>query len=123
MNGHVPVKEKDGESPIKGNGRLFMIDGGFSKAYQRQTGIAGYTLIYNSNFMKLISHEPFAGREDAIKYNKDIHSVTNVTEELDHRLKIRESDIGVGIERDISRLYKLMEAYRSGIIPEHTCKS
>lgn len=120
INGHVPIKSKDGESPIKGNGRLFIIDGGFCKAYQKTTGIAGYTLIYNSHYMRLSAHEPFDGKENAIHDNKDILSSTIVSEELDHRLKISEMDRGKKLKAEIEHLQKLLYAYRHGIIAENS---
>jgi len=123
INGHVPVKVKDGESPIRGNGRLFNIDGGFSKAYQKTTGIAGYSLIYNSYVMKLVAHEPFPGKEEVLKNNKDIQHMTDVTEELQDRLMISDTDNGAKLQRNIKRLTKLMEAYKSGVIPENLGKN
>ncbi|HPZ00165.1 MAG TPA: fructose-bisphosphatase class III, partial [Clostridiales bacterium] len=120
VNGHVPVKSKDGESPIKGNGKLFVIDGGFSKAYQKTTGIAGYTLIYNSRHMAISAHEPFEGKEVALKKNKDIASSVVVTEELDHRIKIRETDIGKQLQKNVDYLKRLIEAYKLGYIQEQS---
>lgn len=120
INGHVPVKSKDGESPVKGDGRLFIIDGGFCRAYQKTTGIAGYTLIYNSHYMRLAAHEPFDGTESAIKNNKDILSATIVSEELDHRLKISEVDRGKKLQAEIDHLQQLLDAYRSGVIAEYS---
>ncbi len=118
INGHVPVRSKDGESPVKGNGKLIVIDGGFSKAYQKTTGIAGYTLIYNSRHMAISAHEPFAGKETALKQNKDIVSSVVITEELDHRIKIRETDIGQQLQKNVDYLKQLIEAYRQGYIQE-----
>ena len=120
INGHVPVKSKNGESPIKGDGRLFIIDGGFCRAYQKTTGIAGYTLIYNSHYMRLSAHEPFDGKKNAIKNNKDILSATIVSEELDHRLKISEMDRGKKLQAEIDHLQMLLYAYRHGIIAEYS---
>lgn len=120
INGHTPIKSKDGESPIKGEGKLFIIDGGFSKAYQKTTGIAGYTLIYNSRFMHLSAHLPFEGKDRAIEDNLDIANITVVSERLDHRIKIKETDIGRELQKDIDHLTKLLSAYRSGLIPERT---
>ena len=118
INGHVPVKSKDGENPVKGEGKLIVIDGGFCRAYQSTTGIAGYTLIYNSYIMRLSSHEPFAGRENAIKYNKDILSASVVFERLDSRIKISETDNGKKLQKNIDHLSKLLEAYKLGVISE-----
>lgn len=120
INGHVPVKSKNGESPVKGDGRLFIIDGGFSRAYQPTTGIAGYTLIYNSHYMRLAAHEPFSGTKNAIKNNKDILNATIVSEELDHRLKISEVDRGKKLQKEIDHLENLLYAYRNGIISEYS---
>lgn len=122
INGHVPVKSKDGENPVKGDGKRIVIDGGFCKAYQSTTGIAGYTLIYNSYIMRLSSHEPFAGRENAIKHNKDILSASVVFERLDSRIKISETDNGKKLQKSIDHLNKLLEAYKLGIIAENEAK-
>lgn len=118
MNGHVPVRTKDGESPIKANGRLVLIDGGFCKAYHPRTGIAGYTLIYNSQGMRIVAHEPFDSVEKAIKENKDIHSTSTVFESLHTRIKIADTDTGRGIKQRIAELSALLEAYRAGIVKE-----
>lgn len=118
VNGHVPVKSKKGESPVKGGGKLLVIDGGFCKAYQKTTGIAGYTLIYNSNCMRLVSHQPFAGRERAITENWDISSSSQVLERMDQRMKIRQTDIGRNLQEQIRDLKDLVVAYRSGEIVE-----
>lgn len=119
INGHIPVKSKDGENPIKGGGKLIVIDGGFCRAYQPTTGIAGYTLIYNSYVMRLSSHEPFVGVENAIKYNKDILSTSVVFERLDSRIKISETDNGVLLQKNIDELKKLLKAYKTGALMEH----
>lgn len=118
INGHTPVKSKDGESPVKGDGKLIDIDGGFCKAYQKTTGIAGYTLIYNSFIMRLSSHDAFTSREEAIRYNKDILSASVVFERLDKRIKISETDNGKKLQKQIDNLNRLMEAYKLGIISE-----
>ena len=118
INGHVPVKSKKGESPIKAGGKLLVIDGGFCKAYQKTTGIAGYTLIYNSNCMRLVSHEPFAGRENAIKENRDIASSSIVFERMESRIKIMSTDIGRQLQEQIDDLMALLWAYRHGKIVE-----
>ena len=118
INGHVPVKSKKGESPIKGGGKLLVIDGGFCKAYQGTTGIAGYTLIYNSECLRLVSHEPFAGREDAIRQNRDIGSSSQIFERLDKRQKIAGTDIGRALQEQIDDLMALLAAFRSGAIAE-----
>ena len=118
INGHIPVKSKKGESPIKGGGKLLVIDGGFCKAYQKTTGIAGYTLIYNSNCLRLVAHEPFTGRADAIRNNRDIASTSQIFERMDTRQKIAETDIGRQLQEQIDDLMALLAAYRSGAIAE-----
>ena len=119
INGHVPVKAGKGESPIKGGGKLVVIDGGFCKAYQKTSGIAGYTLIFNSYSYRIIAHEPFAGKEKAVRENFDIASTTTVFESLEHRMKIAETDAGREIQTQINDLMRLLEAYRSGAILEN----
>lgn len=119
INGHVPVKTKEGESPVKAHGRLVVIDGGFCRAYQPTTGIGGYTLIFNSWGTKLASHEPFSGREDAIRSNKDIISTTAIFDRVDSRIKIAETDIGAQLQASIGELTELLRAYRSGEIKEN----
>jgi len=118
INGHVPVKTKDGESPIKANGKLLVIDGGFSKAYQPQTGIAGYTLIYNSYGLLLASHEPFESIQKAIEEEKDILSTTTVLEKTSKRKCVSDTDIGIELEQQIGDLKMLLTAYRKGLIKE-----
>ena len=118
INGHVPVKSKKGESPLKAGGKLLVIDGGFCKAYQKTTGIAGYTLIYNSNCMRLVSHEPFAGRANAIKENRDIASSSIVFERMESRIKIMSTDVGRQLQEQIDDLMALLWAYRHGKIVE-----
>lgn len=118
INGHIPVKSKKGESPIKGGGKLLVIDGGFCKAYQKTTGIAGYTLIYNSQCFRLVSHEPFVGRADAIRENRDIVSSSVVFEPLEARMKIAQTDIGRQLQEQIDDLMALLWAYRRGEIVE-----
>ena len=120
INGHVPVKSKKGESAIKAGGKLLVIDGGFCKAYQKTTGIAGYTLIYNSNCLRLVAHEPFSGRANAIRNNLDIASTTHIFERMDTRQKIAETDIGRQLQEQIDDLMALLAAYRSGAIAENT---
>ncbi len=121
INGHVPVKAKKGESPIKGGGKLIVIDGGFCKAYQPTSGIAGYTLIYNSRTMRIIAHQPFAGREKAIQENFDIISTTQVFERMDSRLKIAQTDVGRELQNRINDLRALLQAFKAGLVTEdHT---
>ena len=118
INGHVPVACKKGENPIKANGKLFIIDGGLSKAYHAKTGIAGYTLIFNSYGMLITSHEPFSTRTEAIEFEQDIHSTTVVVEKTVKRIKVMDTDIGVELKEQIAELELLLEAYRSGTIAE-----
>ena len=119
VNGHVPVITKKGESPIKANGKLLVIDGGFSRAYQKKTGIAGYTLINNSYGLQLVSHSPFESTEKAIREELDIVSTTMVVENEGLRKHVGDTDIGVELKASIRDLEKLIEAYRTGRIKEN----
>lgn len=116
MNGHVPVKTKDGESPVKGNGRLILIDGGFCKAYHRTTGIAGYTLISNSHGMRIVAHEPFTTVADAVQNNTDIHSTSQIFETRKDRIMTAVTDQGQENQASIEDLRLLLTAYRMGLI-------
>ena len=118
INGHVPVKAKKGESPIKGGGKLIVIDGGFCKAYQPTSGIAGYTLIYNSRCMRIVAHQPFAGQKNAIENNWDIDSTATVFERMDARMKVAETDMGHQLQERIDDLRELLKAYTSGEVAE-----
>ena len=118
INGHIPVKAKKGESPIKGGGKLVVIDGGFCKAYQPTSGIAGYTLIFNSWCFRIVSHQPFAGRQDAIENNHDIANSSDVFERLGSRMRISQTDIGRTLQAQSDDLCLLLEAYRSGAVTE-----
>jgi fructose-1,6-bisphosphatase-3 len=118
INGHVPVKAKKGESPIKGGGKLIVIDGGFCKAYQSTSGIAGYTLIYNSRSLRIVAHQPFVGRARAIRENYDISSSTNLFERMEDRQKILETDTGRDLQKRIDDLRLLLDAYRDGVVTE-----
>ncbi len=118
INGHVPVKSKKGESPVKGGGRLVVIDGGFCKAYQKTTGIAGYTLIYNSGCFRLVAHQPFVGRAAAIRKNWDIASTSQIFERLDSRATIEDTDNGRRMQGQVDSLLDLVRAYRTGAIVE-----
>ena len=118
INGHVPVKTKDGESPIKANGKLLVIDGGFCRAYQPETGIAGYTLIYNSYGLLLASHAPFESTQKAIDEGKDIISSTIVLEKSTNRIRVKDTDVGLEIKEQIKDLESLLIAYRQGLIKE-----
>ena len=118
INGHVPVKRKNGESPVKCNGKVMVIDGGFSKAYQRETGIAGYTLIYNSYGLLLVAHEPFESTESAIEKESDIHSESMVIRRVVQRSLVENTDVGKELKEQIADLEVLLEAYRSGELKE-----
>jgi fructose-1,6-bisphosphatase-3 len=122
INGHVPVKVKKGESPVKANGKVFVIDGGFAKAYQKETGIAGYTLIYNSQGMHLAMHEPFESTQIAISEEKDILSTITIVEKTRLRQLIADTDIGAELKGQINDLCQLLDAYRSGRIKEAITK-
>lgn len=118
VNGHVPVKRKDGESPIKCGGKVMVIDGGFSKAYQKQTGIAGYTLIFNSYGLLLVAHEPFESTEAAIEKENDIHSELTVVQRVHDRLLVGDTDVGRDLKGQVKDLERLLSAYRNGEIIE-----
>ena len=119
INGHVPVRTKKGESPIKGGGKLIVIDGGFSKAYQPTSGIAGYTLIYNSRHYRIVSHQPFAGRWNAIHKNDDIRNESEVFEIMETRMRMSQTDEGVELQTRVDDLMMLLEAYRTGAVTEN----
>lgn len=118
INGHVPVKAIKGEKPIKAGGKLFVIDGGLSKAYQEATGIAGYTLIYNSKGLILVAHEPFQSRKIAIEEETDIISTEIIVEKTEKQLLINDTDTGKEIKEQILVLKSLVEAYKKGWIRE-----
>jgi len=118
INGHVPVKVKKGESPIKAGGKLIVIDGGLSRAYQGVTGIARYTLVSNSEGMRLVSHEPFKSTEDAIENGADIAVSTEVIEKNKERMFIKQTDVGKKLAIEIEDLKELLFMYREGIIKE-----
>ncbi|MGL6174564.1 MAG: fructose-1,6-bisphosphatase [Cellulosilyticaceae bacterium] len=118
INGHVPVKIKKGESPIKAGGKVFMIDGGFTKAYQKVTGIAGYTLIYDAKSIKLASHKPFEGIENAIELETDIVTTMDVIEQMDETKKVADTDVGKEIKQQIEVLLRLIACYQSGVLKE-----
>ena len=119
INGHVPVKVRKGESPIKGGGKLIVIDGGFSKAYQPTSGIAGYTLIFNSRQLRIVSHQPFAGRYNALHKNDDIENESLVFETLENRMRVSQTDEGAELQTRVDDLMLLLEAYRSGAVTEN----
>lgn len=118
INGHVPVKTIKGESPVKANGKLLVIDGGFSRAYQPETGIAGYTLVYHSHGMQLVQHEPFESTWKAISEGKDIKSTTFIVEFNTQRMMVKDTDKGLVLREQITDLTMLLEAYRKGLIKE-----
>lgn len=120
INGHVPVHVAQGENPIKADGRLMVIDGGFAKAYHDTTGIAGYTLVYHSRGFELIQHEPFTSTIEAIERGTDIVSSTQIVEMTGQRQMVRDTDKGKAILSQINELNDLLYAYRHGIIKEHS---
>lgn len=118
INGHVPVHVCNGENPIKANGKLMVIDGGFSQPYHKETGIAGYTLVYHSRGFVLVQHEPFTSTIDAIQKCSDIKSSTQIVEMSSHRMRVADTDIGRELKNQISDLQRLLYAYRHGYIKE-----
>ena len=118
INGHVPVHASKGENPIKANGKLMVIDGGFSEAYHKETGIAGYTLVYHSRGFQLVQHEPFTSAADSIRQGTDIKSTTQIVEMSAHRMFVADTDKGTELRTQIEDLKKLLYAYRHGIIKE-----
>lgn len=119
INGHVPVKTIKGEQPIKANGKMLVIDGGFSKAYQPETGIAGYTLVFHSRALQLVQHEPFESRQKAIEEGLDIKSNTFLVEFNSQRMMVKDTDKGAELQTQVRDLKKLLAAYRHGLIKEH----
>ena len=122
INGHVPVKTIKGENPIKAGGKLMVIDGGFSKAYQPETGIAGYTLVYHSRGFELVQHEPFSSIEEAVSQGQDIKSTRSLVEMTNHRMHVKDTDIGIELQSQIDDLKELLDAYRSGDIKERNLR-
>ena len=120
INGHVPVHASRGENPIKADGKLMVIDGGFSKTYHETTGIAGYTLVYHSRGFQLIQHEPFTSTQDAVARGTDIKSSTQIEVMTGHRARVRDTDRGRQLKMQIDELRQLLYAYRHGIIKENT---
>lgn len=114
INGHTPVRTSKGEHPVRANGKLLVIDGGFCKSYHKTTGIAGYTLIFNSHGIRIKSHQPFQSVYAALTENKDIESKSELVETESERLMVRNTDIGAKIKEDIEGLKMLLRAYRSG---------
>ena len=122
VNGHTPVKTIKGESPIRADGRLLVIDGGFCQAYHPKTGIAGYTLISSSRGMRLKAHEAFKSVEEALERNADIQSETTRFDVPKRRLMVSDTDTGEDIRNQINDLRQLLEAYRTGLLPERACE-
>lgn len=122
INGHVPVRINKGEKPIRANGKLMVIDGGFAKAYHRTTGIAGYTLIYHSRGLQLVQHEPFTSTEEAIRNGSDIVGTIQIVELSAKRMRVRDTDKGRELAGQIQELTELLHAYRLGIIKERSMK-
>lgn len=118
INGHVPVKVKEGESPVKANGKLIIIDGGFCKAYHKKTGIAGYTLISNSRGLRLLEHQSYANIKESLKANQDIESVSCTLELQNYHSSTADTDLGEEIQCQINDIYHLMLAYQNGLVPE-----
>lgn len=118
INGHVPVRLNKGETPIRANGKLMVIDGGFAKAYHATTGIAGYTLVFHSRGFQLVKHEPFTSAEEAIRNGSDIVSTTEIVELSQRRMRVRDTDKGRILQAQINELSELLFAYRHGIIKE-----
>ena len=118
INGHVPVHVAKGENPIKANGKLMVIDGGFSEAYHSETGIAGYTLVYHSRGFQLVQHEPFMSAQDAIQRGIDIKSTTQLVELSAHRMRVADTDKGTELRAQVEDLRQLLYAYRHGILKE-----
>ena len=118
INGHVPVKVRKGESPIKGGGKLIVIDGGFSRAYQSTSGIAGYTLIYNSRHYRIVSHQPFTSKWNAVHKNDDIRNDSEIFEKMETRMRVSQTDEGAELQDRVNMLMMLLDAYRSGAVTE-----
>ncbi|MCQ2384224.1 MAG: fructose-1,6-bisphosphatase [Paludibacteraceae bacterium] len=119
INGHVPVKTIKGENPIKADGKMFVIDGGFSRAYQPETGIAGYTLVYNSQGLQLVQHEPFTSAKRAVEEGLDIKSMRTIVEFNSQRMLVRDTDKGRQLQREVDELRSLLVAYRYGLVKEN----
>lgn len=118
INGHTPVRTVEGEMPVRANGKLMVIDGGFCRSYHKTTGIAGYTLIYNSHGIRIKAHQPFESVYTALRENKDIESESELVETEKERLMVKHTDNGKKILEDIEGLKKLLEAYRDGTIEQ-----
>ena len=119
INGHIPVEKINGETPVKADSKVIVIDGGFSKAYQKTTGIAGYTLVSGSTGMRIIAHEPFTSTEEAIANDEDIHSSIDIQETINKRITIASTDKGKELQSQINDLIELINAYEEGLIHEN----
>jgi fructose-1,6-bisphosphatase-3 len=122
INGHVPVKVGKGECPVRADGKMLVIDGGFAKAYHTTTGIAGYTLVYHSRGLQLVQHEPFTSTEEAISSAADILGTTQIVELSNHRQRVRDTDKGRELQSQIDELTRLLYAYRHGILKERATR-
>lgn len=111
VNGHTPIKEKNGENPIKADGKLIVIDGGFAKAYQKGTGIAGYTLLYNSFGIQLVAHQSFSTVKAAVEKGTDIISLKRLVAEVDERKRVKDTNVGQTLLSEIADLEVLFEHY------------
>ena len=120
INGHVPVRTGSGESPIRANGKLMVIDGGFAKAYHKTTGIAGYTLIYHSTNFELVEHQPFTSIEEAVQNGTDIVRSNKMVEQTAKRVRVRDTDKGKVLQGQIDELRELLFAFRHGMIKERS---
>lgn len=118
INGHIPVRTIKGETPMRADGKRFVIDGGFSKPYQEKTGISGYTLIYNSHGIQLVEHEKFESPEQATISGSDIHSRIQLEDFTHHRILVRDTDRGRELIRMVEDLQQLLQAYHRGLIEE-----
>jgi fructose-1,6-bisphosphatase-3 len=122
INGHVPVHVVKGETPIRAGGKLMVIDGGFAEPYHKETGIAGYTLVYHSRGLELVQHEPFTSTKEAIERGLDIKSTRQIIEMSKRRMRVADTDKGREIKKQILDLKDLLYAYRHGIIAENERK-
>lgn len=118
INGHIPVKVRDGEGPLKANGKLIVIDGGFCKAYQSVTGIAGYTMFFSSHGIRIAAHQPWCGLEESLKANTDITSETVLRDDYPERILVGQTDTGKELKESIDELEELLKAYRTGVLPQ-----
>lgn len=111
INGHTPVKANQGENPIKANGRMLVIDGGFAKSYQKETGLAGYTLLSNSYGLQLVAHQPFSSVKESVEQQKDILSTKRLVERVENRTRVSQTNIGKKLIQEKKALETLYENY------------